>query len=107
MGETTSISATQFKATCLDLLDQLAAHKITRLEITKRGKVVAVITPPEPPKNPFDELYGMMKGCVIAPPDFDFTAPVFDGVMHAAEGRLVSDDEPDHDADELPRRPDK
>lgn len=90
---TTTITATQFKATCLDLLDKLAAHEITRLEVTKRGKVVAVLTPPAPARNPVDELFGAMKGCVIGPPDFDFTAPAFDGVLHAAEGKLLSDDE--------------
>lgn len=94
MGETATITATEFKATCLGLLDKLAAREITRLEVTKRGKVVAVLTPPEPAKNPVDELFGAMRGCVIAPPDFDFTAPVFDGVMHAAEGKVLSDDEP-------------
>ena len=84
MSATRSITATEFKATCLDLLDQISAGRIDKLTITKRGKPVAVVTAPQPERHPFDVLYGMMKGSVIAPPDFDFTAPAFEGVMEAA-----------------------
>ena len=84
MSEARTITATEFKATCLDLLDQVGSGKISRLTVTKRGKPVAVIVPPAGGQHPFDVLYGMMKGSVIAPPDFDFTAPAFEGVMEAA-----------------------
>lgn len=84
MNETRTISATEFKATCLDLLDRVGSGEIGLLTITKRGKPVAVVSAPRPEQNPFDVLYGMMKGCVIAPDDFDFAAPAFEGVMEAA-----------------------
>ncbi len=106
MSATVTISATQFKATCLDLLDQLAAHKITRLTVTKRGKPVAVLTPPDAvavaEKDPFDELYGSGKGLIMWPEGFDFTASPFDGMLiHANQGWLLSQDadDPDPDAD--------
>lgn len=43
-----TINATQFKAKCLDLMDQIAAHKLTRVTITKRGKPVSVMQAPIP-----------------------------------------------------------
>lgn len=84
MSALLTITATEFKATCLAMLDQVGSGRITRLTITKRGKPVAVVTAPPPERHPFDVLYGMMEGSVIAPPDFDFTAPAFEGVMEAA-----------------------
>jgi prevent-host-death family protein len=84
MSATRSITATEFKATCLALLDQVGSGEITRLTITKRGKPVAVVTPPTPKRADIEALFGMMEGSVIAPPGFDFTAPAFEGVMEAA-----------------------
>ena len=80
------ITASEFKAKCLALLDQLAARKLTRLSITKRGRVVAVLTPPE--DADFDELYGFMRGSVVAPAGFDFTAPALDEPLSAEQGRI-------------------
>jgi antitoxin (DNA-binding transcriptional repressor) of toxin-antitoxin stability system len=90
MGEIASINATQFKATCLELLDRLAAGDITRLEVTKRGRVVAVLVPPER-RNPVDALFGAMKGCVTRPDTLDLTEPVFEGEVEAEQGRLLPD----------------
>ena len=84
MSAARTITATEFKATCLDLLDQVASGQITTLTVTKRGKPVAVVTAPRPAAAEIEALFGMMEGSVIAPPDFDFTAPAFEGVMEAA-----------------------
>jgi antitoxin (DNA-binding transcriptional repressor) of toxin-antitoxin stability system len=81
-----TVSASEFKAKCLGLLDQLAARKLTRLLITKRGRVVAVMIPPE--EADFAELYGFMRGSVVAPQGFDFTAPVLDEPLSAEAGRI-------------------
>ncbi len=93
MSDTATVSATEFKATCLELLDKLAAHKITRLTVTKRGKPVAVLIPPDE-INPIDELFGGMKGCTVIPDGLDLTAPVFEGRVYAEEGILLSQDDP-------------
>jgi prevent-host-death family protein len=45
-----AISATQFKARCLALLDEVAATGET-LVVTKHGKPVARVAPLEPPKS--------------------------------------------------------
>ena len=83
-----SYTATDFKAKCLDILDRLAARKLTRVTITKRGKAVAVLTPPDDPQSAARLLHGFMKGSVIAPLDFDLTAPVLDEPLSADEGVL-------------------
>jgi prevent-host-death family protein len=63
------ITATEFKAKCLKVLDQVNQTG-KPLEITKRGKVIAVLSPPEG-EQPWKELRG--KGEVVGDP-FD---PVF------------------------------
>ena len=86
MREGQSYTATEFKAKCLDIFDRLAAHKLTRVTITKRGKVVAVLTPPEDAESAVPRLHGFLRGSVIAPPGFDFTAPVLDEPLSAEDG---------------------
>ena len=59
--EPTTIPAGKFKATCLQLLD--AAERGESVTITKRGKVVARLVPPEPEKpKEFVPLLGCMRG---------------------------------------------
>ena len=86
--EVLEIAASEFKAKCLDLMDQLAARKLTRIVVTKRGRPVAVLTPPPTREEIAEAFFGFMKGSVGGPEDFDFTAPVLDEPLDAAEGRL-------------------
>jgi antitoxin (DNA-binding transcriptional repressor) of toxin-antitoxin stability system len=88
MSATGSYTATEFKAKCLDIFDQLAARKLSRVTVTKRGRVVAVLTPPDQPEAVAETLYGCLRGTVISPPDFDLTEPIADEPFLAAEGRL-------------------
>ena len=54
------IAAGKFKATCLQLLDAAAAGE--SITITKHGKPVARLVPPETPEGkPFVPLLGLMK----------------------------------------------
>ena len=80
---TEKISATEFKAKCLDLLDQVGARQIGHLEITKRGKVVAMLVPPPSQHEAVQELHGFMAGSVIVPEGLDLTAPVLDESLDA------------------------
>jgi prevent-host-death family protein len=89
--QTLEIAASEFKAKCLDLMDQLAARKLDRIIVTKRGRPVAVLTPPPTPKEVAEGLFGCLKGRMVAPADFDFTAPVLDEPLNAAEGRLYEE----------------
>ncbi len=59
MQQELTISASAFKARCLDLMDQLASHKLTRITVTKRGKPVSVVQPP-PPSPAKQSIVGCM-----------------------------------------------
>lgn len=96
------ISITEFKAKCLDLIDKLSRHEIDSIEITKRGKPVAVVNAKEAPKprtleEALAELRAWqesMKGSVHIDPNYDLTQPVFDiEDFDAYHGKLMSQDE--------------
>lgn len=83
-----TVSATEFKAKCLDLLDQVGARRIGRLEITKHGKVVAVLVPPSSREEAVRQLHGFLRGSVVVPEEMDLTAPVLDETLSAEQGSL-------------------
>jgi prevent-host-death family protein len=56
-----TIAAGEFKAKCLQLMDEVAATGETII-ITKRGKPVVSIAPPPQEEQPFRSLYGLTKG---------------------------------------------
>jgi prevent-host-death family protein len=78
------INATDFKAKCLDILDRIGDGELSKVIITKRGRVVACLVPVE--SQPVASLHGFMRGTVTVPADFDLTAPVAD------EGLSVEDE---------------
>jgi hypothetical protein len=86
--QTTTVTATEFKAKCLQLLDQVNSHQIERLEITKRGKVFGVLTAPSPRIDPVKGIYGFMAGTVNLPEGLDLTEPVLDEPLDAEQGIL-------------------
>lgn len=51
------VAATEFKATCLELMDRVAERRETYV-ITKRGKPVAKLVPADPPRR--RDLFGCM-----------------------------------------------
>jgi prevent-host-death family protein len=57
------ITAADFKARCLKLMDEVAATG-QPITITKRGKVVARLVPPEPDAEP-PSLFGCMRGTAV------------------------------------------
>ncbi len=83
-----SISATEFKATCLDLFDRVQAGEIKEIEVTKRGRVVAIVRPPRVTEQEAESLFGCTKGTLGVPDDLDLTAPVFEGEINAESGRV-------------------
>lgn len=91
MSEVETFSATHFKAHCLEILDRLAERKLTRAMVTKRGKVVAILIPPENNAISVENIQGFMKGSVILPEGFDLTAPVLDEPLNAELGKLFDD----------------
>lgn len=56
-----SIAISQFKATCLSLLEQVRQTGQPLL-VTKRGKPIAQILPPPPPAPAKKSAFGAMRG---------------------------------------------
>ena len=88
MPETQTISASDFKARCLEIFDRLASRTLTRVTITKRGKVVGVLLPPDHEPDAVKQLRGFMRGSVIVPERLDLTAPMADEAFSAEDGVL-------------------
>src|SRR5258708_12379002 len=91
---TLEITATEFKAKCLDLMDRLAARKLPRIVVTKHGRAVAVLSPPPLPREVAERFFGFMRGRVVAPSGFDFTAPLLDKPLTARVGPLLKNTTP-------------
>jgi antitoxin (DNA-binding transcriptional repressor) of toxin-antitoxin stability system len=75
-----TLTATEFKAKCLVLMDQLASGQLKRIIITKRGKQVACLLPSPVDADsvvPRDQFWGAMKDVTLVPEDFDLTQPLF------------------------------
>lgn len=85
---TSVLTATEFKATCLQVFDRLAARELERVEVTKRGKVVAVLTPPDATPDWLHAFQSAMRGSVTIPDGVDLTEPAFNGVTDAELGVL-------------------
>ncbi|WP_158931841.1 type II toxin-antitoxin system Phd/YefM family antitoxin [Acidisphaera sp. S103] len=88
MPTTQTISASEFKAKCLNILDRLASHELDRVVITKRGQAVAVLTPPDHQADAVRNIHGFMRGSVIIADDVDLTEPVLDEPLDAELGIL-------------------
>lgn len=72
--ETRTITAAEFKAKCLHLMDEVNEGKFA-LTITKRGKPVVHITAPKPQEEPFLSIVGRspnvrILGDIICPLDW-------------------------------------
>ena len=83
-----TISVDDFEARCLDLVDRVGSRQIGRLEITRHGRVVAVLVAPASPGDAVQDLHGFMRGSVIVPDGVDLTAPVLEEPLSAAAGIL-------------------
>lgn len=83
-----TIGATEFKAKCLAIFDQLEGRKLSRVIVTRRGKTVAELVPPgeRPPS-----LWGAHPGSAIAAPGIDLTEPAFDEPFDAQAGILCNE----------------
>jgi len=86
MEETLSVS--EFKARCLDLMKRLGRRQLDRVTVTRHGKVVAVVMPPPVDGEAIRNLHGFMKERTVVPDGLDLTAPVLDEELDAARGIL-------------------
>jgi prevent-host-death family protein len=82
-----TISVTDFKARCLDLLKRVGQRRLERITVTRHGEVVAVITPPPVPRQSIRDLHGFMKDRTIVADGLDLTAPTLsEDDLDAARG---------------------
>ncbi len=82
------LSASEFKAKCLEILDRVGRRELAQVVITKRGVAVAVLVPPPAAAVEVERLHGFLRGSVVIPPDIDLTAPVADEALAADEGEI-------------------
>ena len=80
-GELT-ISASAFKARCLEIFKALEARKLTRVTVTRRGKPVAELKPPAAAPRP--SLWGLLRGALEAGPGVALSEPVLYKPLGAA-----------------------
>jgi prevent-host-death family protein len=88
MPSAETISATEFKAKCLDILDRIKSRELGRVTITKRGQIVAVLLPPDAEESEVRQLHGFMRGSVVIPEDIDLTDPVINEPFSADAGEI-------------------
>ena len=88
MARSETISATEFKAKCLDILDRINRRELERVVVTKRSRVVAVLIPPEHEAAQVQRLHGFMRGTVVIPAGIDLTEPTIDEPLFAEQGKL-------------------
>lgn len=82
------VSASEFKAKCLDILDRVGRREFEQVVITKRGIAVAVLVPPPTAAVELERLHGFLRGSVDIPPDIDLTEPVVEETFAAADGEI-------------------
>ena len=88
MSVSETVSATECKAKCLDILGRIANRQLEKVVITKRGNAVAVLVPPEAEAARVEQLHGFLRGSVVIAPGTDLTAPVCEEDWAADRGRL-------------------
>ena len=82
------VSVTEFKARCLEFFDQLQNGSLDRIEVTRRNRLIAVVKPPLGREDEARAVHGSMASMTSVASGVDLTAPVFEGVIDAAEGVL-------------------
>lgn len=88
MPGTETVSATHFKAKCLDILDRINRRELGRVVVTKRGRVVAVLIPPEDEAAQVRRVHGFMRGTVMIPDGTDLAEPTLSEPLAAGRGKL-------------------
>ncbi|MFZ4409409.1 MAG: hypothetical protein ACOYOH_18865 [Paracraurococcus sp.] len=83
MSETLTIDESDFQAALPMLLDRLSAGGLDRIEMTRAGAVVAVVSAPPAtaPAATMPDIYGFLRGSVVMPPGIDLTSPVLDAFL--------------------------
>ena len=85
---TDTIAASQFKATCLEILDRMAERRMDEVAITKHGRVVGLLHPPPADRAAVEALFGGMRDFTFVRGETDLTAPLLDEELTAQQDGL-------------------
>lgn len=73
-----TVSATEFKAKCLDILARLGSRSLAHVTVTRHGRPVAEMYPPRSAEADVRAFFAEMAGTVVVPPGVDLTDPIID-----------------------------
>lgn len=80
-----TVNVTEFKAKCLSLIDRVDRGELSRVTITRRGKVVGSLQPSQTPTAPTVETFDweawradLARHPLGVPEDFDWIQPILD-----------------------------
>jgi hypothetical protein len=79
------LSASEFKAKCLAICNDLAGRRLDRVIVTRRGRPPAEVTPP---RTEIADPWAAHRGSVTVAPGVDLTAPSFEEALDAEAGIL-------------------
>ena len=80
MNRQRTITASDFRARCLQVLDRIAGHKLEIVTITKRGRPLAVVQR-APGAAELPSLFGSMRGTVTFSEDIDIDRPILEQTL--------------------------
>ena len=85
-----TMTASEFKAKCLDIFKRLSDHRLSKVTVTKRGKVVAEVVAASDDPSSEEVIAGFrrMSGSAHVGDGVDLTKPVFEGSTDAELGIL-------------------
>jgi antitoxin (DNA-binding transcriptional repressor) of toxin-antitoxin stability system len=72
-----TVSATEFKAKCLELMDAMSVGRLRCVHITKRGKPFLSMSPSRA-SRPSERIFTVFEGTASWPAGLDLTEPVVD-----------------------------
>jgi prevent-host-death family protein len=86
MTRNRTMTASDFRARCFDVLDQVAGRKLESVTITKRGRPVAVVRP-APGAAELPSLFGCMRGTVTFSEGIDIDRPILEQTLGRTRSR--------------------
>jgi antitoxin (DNA-binding transcriptional repressor) of toxin-antitoxin stability system len=89
-----TVSVTNFKANCLELVRRLEQGKLKRITLTRRGKAIAELSPKGEKRKSFADIYGCMRGLIATEPGVDLTKPTLEPNDWNAERGVLMNDAP-------------
>ncbi|ALG71548.1 hypothetical protein VY88_00530 [Azospirillum thiophilum] len=81
-----TVSVTEFKAKCLSLFDDLEDRRVGKIVVTRHGRPVAELNPPDRTLPP---LFGAHPGSAAVVGDYDLTRPTSEDEIFDAEGGIL------------------